>query len=58
MFIVPRNRSEGLLYFSFEDVRLAGLQTKDLDLLVEEYYRLYPEWRDQRRATLFNSMLI
>ncbi len=44
---------EGLLYFSFEDERLAGLQTKDLDLLVEEYYRLYPEWRDKRRATFF-----
>lgn len=44
---------EGLLYFSFEDERLAGLQARDLDILVEEYYRLYPEWRDQRRATLF-----
>lgn len=44
---------EGLLYFSFEDERLAGLQAKDLDLLVEEYYRLYPEWRDRRRATFF-----
>lgn len=43
----------GLLYFSFEDERLAGLQVKELDLLVEEYYRLYPEWRDQRRATFF-----
>ena len=44
---------EGLLYFSFEDERLAGMQAKDLDLLVEEYYRLHPEWRDQRRATFF-----
>lgn len=44
---------EGLLYFSFEDERLAGLQAKDLDLLVEEYYRLYPQWRDRRRATFF-----
>lgn len=44
---------EGLLYFSFEDERLAGLQAKELDTLVEEYYRLYPEWRDQRRATFF-----
>ncbi len=44
---------EGLLYFSFEDERLAGLQAKDLNMLVEEYYRLYPEWRDQRRATFF-----
>ena len=41
---------EGLLYFSFEDERLAGMQAKDLDLLIEEYYRLYPQWRDQQRA--------
>lgn len=44
---------EGLLYFSFEDERLAGLLATDLALLIEEYYRLYPEWRDARRATLF-----
>ncbi len=44
---------EGLLYFSFEDERLAGMQTSDLDLLVETYYALYPEWRDQRRAVFF-----
>ena len=47
---VPR---EGLLYFSFEDERLAGLQAADLDLLVDEYYRLHPDWRDQRRSTFF-----
>lgn len=41
----------GLLYFSFEDERLAGLQAGDLDILTQEYYRLYPQWRDQRRAT-------
>lgn len=44
---------EGLLYFSFEDERLAGIQAKDLDMLVEEYYRLFPEWRDHQRATFF-----
>lgn len=44
---------EGLLYFSFEDERLAGLQVTDLDMLVEEYYRLYPEWRTRKRATFF-----
>jgi hypothetical protein len=45
---------EGLLYFSFEDERLADMRTADLDLLVEEYFRLYPEWRaGERRATLF-----
>lgn len=44
---------EGLLYFSFEDERLAGLQATDLAIVMEEYYRLYPEWRDQRRANFF-----
>lgn len=44
---------EGLLYFSFEDERLAGMQVSDLDVLVDEYYRLHPSWRDQRRSTFF-----
>jgi predicted AAA+ superfamily ATPase len=44
---------EGLLYFSFEDERLAGIQAKDLDIVLEEYYRLHPQWRDRQRATFF-----
>lgn len=44
---------EGLLYFSFEDERLVGMQTHDLHLILEEYYRLNPEWRDHRRTSLF-----
>jgi uncharacterized protein len=44
---------EGLLYFSFEDERLAGMVAADLHLLVEEYYRLHPQWRDARRAVFF-----
>jgi predicted AAA+ superfamily ATPase len=49
---VPEPR-HGLMYFGFEDERLAGLQGRHLDLLVEEYFRLHPEWRDRRRATFF-----
>ncbi len=41
---------EGILFFSFDDERLAGLKVADLSLLLEEYYRLHPEWRDGRRA--------
>ena len=41
---------EGLVYFSLEDERLAGITGRDLGLVVEEYYRLYPEWRDRRRV--------
>jgi uncharacterized protein len=44
---------EGLLYFSFEDERLAGMTTRELGLVVEEYYRLQPDWRDRRRAVFF-----
>jgi len=44
---------EGLLYFSFEDERLAGMTAAELQLVVEEYYRLHPEWRDRKRAVFF-----
>lgn len=44
---------EGLLYFNFEDERLADMTATDLNLLVEEYYRLHPEWRDRKRAVFF-----
>ena len=44
---------EGLLYFSFEDERLAGMTAADLHLVVEEYYSLHPEWRDRRQAVFF-----
>lgn len=40
----------GLLYFNFEDERLGGFSVADLSVLVEEYYRQNPEWRDARRA--------
>lgn len=44
---------EGLLFFGFEDERLAGMTPHDLQIVVEEYYRLHPEWRDQRKAVFF-----
>ena len=44
---------DGLLYFSFEDERLAGMQLADLDGLVEAFYNLHPDWRDVRRASFF-----
>jgi len=42
---------DGMLYFNFEDERLAGMQADDLQTLVEAYYRLNPTWRGDRRAT-------
>jgi hypothetical protein len=44
---IPRQR---LLYFNFEDERLAGMVAEDLGLIVEEYYRLHPEVRDRQRV--------
>ena len=44
---------DGLLYFGFEDERLAGMTVGDLGLIVEEYYQLHPEWRDARRPVFF-----
>jgi uncharacterized protein len=43
---------EGLLYFSFEDERLAGMPATDLSLVVEEYYRLHPQRRDRQPVVL------
>lgn len=47
---IPR---EALLYFSFEDERLLGMGVQDLELILEEYYRLNPELRDQQRVVFF-----
>jgi predicted AAA+ superfamily ATPase len=44
---------EGLLYFSFEDERLADMKVGDLQWVIEEYYALNPEWRDRRQAVFF-----
>lgn len=44
---------ERLLYFNFEDERLEGMTIADLNVLVEEYYRLHPEGRDRDRAVFF-----
>jgi predicted AAA+ superfamily ATPase len=47
---VPR---ESLLYFGFEDERLAGMEAGDLQFLLEEYYRLHPQLRDQAGTAFF-----
>ena len=43
----------GMLYFSFEDERLADMQVQELDVLVETYYQLNPAWRSTQRASFF-----
>ena len=44
---------EGLVYFNFEDERLADMTVGQLQWIVEEYYALCPEWRDRWRAVFF-----
>lgn len=43
---------ERLPYWNFEDQRLTGLRAEDLPLLLEEYYRRYPELRRTHVVTL------
>ena len=49
----------GLLYFNFEDERLAEMTANELQWVLEEYYILQPEWRDRQRALfLFDEIQI
>jgi len=44
---------KALVYFNFEDERLAGLEGGQLGWILEEYYLLCPEFRDAQRVTFF-----
>jgi hypothetical protein len=44
---------EALIYFSFEDERLAGLTGSDLSWILEEYFTRHPQFRDRQRVTFF-----
>lgn len=44
---------DALLYFNFEDERLAEMTAQDLQLVVEEYFSLHPERRDAKQVTFF-----
>ena len=47
---IPR---DALLYFDFEDERLAEMPAHELQLVVEEYFSLHPERRDSKQVTFF-----
>ena len=50
---------EQMLYFSFEDERLAEMTAGDLAVIVEEYYRIHPETRDRRQVLfLFDEIQV
>lgn len=44
---------EQSVFVSFDDDRLAGIDTEQLSLLLEEYYRRYPETRGRKTVHLF-----
>jgi len=44
---------KALVYFNFEDERLAGLEARQLGWVLEEYFVLCPQFRDQQRVTFF-----
>jgi hypothetical protein len=44
---------EALLFFSFEDERLAGMEAGQLGWVLEEYFRRCAQFRDRRQVTFF-----
>lgn len=44
---------DALLYFSFEDERLEGMQAAQLHWVLEEYFQRFPQYRDQRQVAFF-----
>ncbi len=44
---------EALVYLSFEDERLAGLQAAQLSWVLEEYFTRFPQFRDRKAVTFF-----
>ena len=48
-----KDRPERAIFLSFDDDRLYGLGLEQLNLLLEEYFRRYPEAREQGRVQWF-----
>lgn len=44
---------ETQVYFNFDDERLAGLEAAQLHWVLEEYFRQFPQHRDQQRVGFF-----
>ncbi len=44
---------KALVYFNFDDERLSGLEGRQLGWILEEYYLLCPQYRDNQRVTFF-----
>lgn len=46
----PRER---LVYFSFEDERLAGITVNELSIITDEYFHQYPDFQNREKVTFF-----
>ncbi len=44
-------KRDRLVYFNFEDERLGSLVSEDLGVILEEYYRAFPQYRRAARIT-------
>ena len=42
---------DSMVYFNFDDERLAGLELAQMHWVLEEYFLLYPQYRDKREVT-------
>ncbi|MHA1617662.1 MAG: ATP-binding protein [Promethearchaeota archaeon] len=50
---IPKDR---ILYINFEDDRLFSLNLEDLNILLDAYYNLYPENKDQKKYFFFDEL--
>lgn len=50
--LAREGRRELLPYLNFEDEQLAGLEASSLHVLIDEYYRRFPQIRHQEKVTL------
>lgn len=50
---LPPTEAHRAVYLSFDDERLAGIDTEQLSLLLEEYYRRFPELRGRQSVSWY-----
>jgi predicted AAA+ superfamily ATPase len=51
-----KNLKDKIIYLNFEDERLLPIKKEELDLILEAYYELYPENKDQKLYVFFDEI--
>ena len=54
--LVGKVAKDRIIYLNFEDDRILPLDIKDLDLILEAYYELYPKNKDEKVYVFFDEM--